>query len=116
MTPEKKSKFLYALIYCAIAIGVPSIIGIPLTASLSLPPIVEASYIIVGVISIMYGIFRSHFRDSRNYKKNKTVIEDKNTKEYQDYRFRQWTAYLAGLTDLLLSLVAYLICLNIYYK
>ena len=107
---SRKDKIKYVLIYSSIFILMPTGIGIPLTAIFSNPYIIESSYVIFGAISIIFAFIRSTRRDTKNIRKNHTLVEDKETEEYRKYSFQQWVAYISGAVSLVLSIAAFYIC------
>ena len=110
----KKDRLKYILIYVGVMFLLPSAAGISLTAIFSMPSLVESIYIIFGALSLLFMLFRMRATDSANYKKNKTVFVDKNTPEHKEHTFKQWISFIVGIVDLLCSLAAFYICLNIY--
>ena len=93
----KKDKFKFALIYSLIFLGVPMAVGMPLTAALNNLNYIESLYIIFGAISMLAALFRGYRRDSKNYRKNHTVVEDHDSVEYVQYSFHQMVAYIVGI-------------------
>ena len=96
----KKDKIIFASIYCSIFILLPAAIGLPLTFGLKTPYYVDAIFMIFGSVSILAALFRSYRRDSTNYRKNHTVVEDKDSTNYKIYSFHQLVAYIAGAISL----------------
>lgn len=69
----------------------------------------EVALIVWGVFFWIAISIRSRARDSMNYKKNKTVFEDKSTKDYKEYKKVQLYLFLFGLGCCLLSVIVFLI-------
>lgn len=103
-------KIKYVLIYSAIFFLIPTAVGVPLTACLSNGSYVESLYVIFGVISMLVGIVRGWNRDSKNFRKNHTTVEDKDSSAYRQFVFQQWTSYIVGIILLGLSVAAFYIC------
>ena len=110
---SKKDIFIYALIHASIFLLLPTVIGISLTAILKMRQIAEAMYVIFGTISILFALFRSRRRDSKNFRKNHTISEDKDTPEYKQFFYQQLIAYVFGLISIALSVPCFYICIAI---
>ena len=104
------NKRKYLIIYSSIFFLVPSAIGIPLTAALQNGTYIESAYAIFGTISLLAGLFRSWQRDSKNIRKNHTIVEDKDTPLYREFSFKQWTCYVVGIVLLVLSVGSFYLC------
>ena len=104
------SKIKFLLIYCSIFFLTPSAVGIPLTAVLRNGTYVEALYVIFGAISLLLGMVRGWNRDSKNFRKYHTTVEDKESASYRQFFFIQMTSYIVGLILLGISVGAFYIC------
>ena len=113
ISPAKKDIFVYALIYASIFLFLPTVIGISLTAILKMRQIAEAMYVIFGTISLLFALFRSRRRDTKNYRQNHTIVEDKESADYKLFFYQQLFAYLFGVTSILLSVPCFYICVAI---
>ena len=100
----------YIIIYSSIFFLAPTAIGVPLTITLRNGTYIESLYVIFGVISLLIGVIRSWNRDSKNVRKNHTIVEDKDTPQYKAYRFQQMTSYIVGFILLAVSVAAFYIC------
>ena len=69
----------------------------------------EVIYVVFGLIDLLLITIRLRIRDSRNYKKNKSIVEDKTTKEYKTWIREQYLIAILGAVDLAASLVVFLI-------
>lgn len=110
----RKQRILFVIIYSAIFIVVPTAIGIPIAAIFYHRTILEALYLVFGVIALLIPLFKSRIRDSKNWKENHTIVEDKESDSYKNYRFLQTVMYIVGLITILLSIPSYFICLQLF--
>ena len=106
---EKKKNRLIILIFSLIAILVPTITGLILSIVLRRTVFLEAFYIIFGVITLLFALFRSRYRDNKNYRSTQKVKEDKEEQSYKEFRNAQIILYSIGLFLLLCSVIAFLI-------
>ena len=106
---NKTEIFRYAIVFFFAVDVVPAVVGIPLMVAFQTSIYMEVFYIVFGVIALLAVLFRSRRRDSKNYKNNKTIFEDKTTPEYRSYRIIQWLMIASGVLALGLSLASYFI-------
>lgn len=97
------------ILFSAIFLILPAVVGLIFWATLHTFTQFEAAFALFGIISILLALLRSRSRDSKNFKKNKTLHEDKKTDSYKQYRFEQWIFYITGLVDLLVGGIMFLI-------
>ena len=69
----------------------------------------EVILVLVGLFDLLFFSVRIFFRDRVNYRKNKSVFEDKTTPEYKAYIINQWILFGIGIGLLLVSLLIFLI-------
>ena len=100
----------YIIIYSSIFFLAPTAIGVPLTITLRNGTYIESLYVIFGVISLLIGVIRSWNRDSKNVRKNHTIVEDKESASYRQFFFIQMTSYIVGVILLGISVGAFYIC------
>ena len=74
---NKTEIFRYAIVFFFAVDVVPAVVGIPLMVAFQTSIYMEVFYIVFGVIALLAVLFRSRRRDSKNYKNNKTIFEDK---------------------------------------
>ena len=106
---DKKKNKLFILIFSLAAFLLPTIVGLILTLIMQRMVFLEAFYIIFGVITLLVALHRSRRRDTKNYKANHTMVEDKEKEEFKDYRKTQILLYCLGVFLLLCSLGAFLL-------
>lgn len=69
----------------------------------------EVMYVLFGSIDLCLIPIRLRIRDGSNYKKNKSVVEDKTTNEFKGWLNYQYIIAISGGIDLLLSLLVFAI-------
>ena len=69
----------------------------------------EVILVLIGLFDLMFFSVRIFFRDRVNYRKNKSVFEDKSAPEYKSYIINQWILFGIGILFLLVSLLIFLI-------
>lgn len=106
---NKKDVLKYSLIFAGVIDILPIIVGVILMVTLKDYTYLEVMCFVFGVIGLLASIFRSTIRDRRNYRKNKTVVEDKTTPEFKTYRVVQWLMIASSLLILLLALAFFYI-------
>lgn len=111
---NKKDVLKYSLIFAGVIDVLPITIGVILMVTLQNYIYLEILCFAFGAIGLLAAIFRSTVRDRRNYKKNKSVFEDKTTPEYRTYRVIQWLMIASAILILILSFIFYLIFKNVY--
>ena len=100
---SKRDKIKYLTIYSSIFVVLPTILATIFTLIFHNPYLPESIFAIFGSLSILIALFRSTNRDTKNYRKNHTIIEDKETPEYRLYSFHQRISYIVGAIVLLLA-------------
>ena len=108
MTEEKKEK-LFILIVVLVATLLPTIAGVTLMLIFQRSVILESLYAIFGAGILIVALFRSWRRDSVNYRKDHTVVEDKETSAYKSYRNMQIALYITGAALLIMTGVIYVL-------
>ncbi len=111
---NKKDVLKYSLIFAGVIDVLPIIVGVILMVTLQNYIYLEVLCFAFGAIGLLAVIFRSSTRDRKNYKKNKSVFEDKTTPEYRTYRVIQWLMIASAVLILILSFIFYLIFKNVY--
>ena len=108
MSDEKKEK-LSILIVILVATLLPTIAGVTLMLIFKRSVILESLYAIFGAGILIVALFRSWRRDSVNYRKDHTVVEDKETSAYKSYRNMQIALYITGAALLIMTGVIYVL-------
>ena len=108
MNEEKKEK-LFILIVVLVATLLPTIAGVTLMLIFKRSVILESLYAIFGAGILIIAFFRSWRRDSANYRKDHTVVEDKESSAYKSYRNMQIALYITGVALLLMTGVIYVL-------
>ncbi|MDY6429804.1 MAG: hypothetical protein SPL02_01335 [Bacilli bacterium] len=109
---EKLREHVWLIIYAAIAVIVPLSLGVVLSIHYENFVYLESILVIAGCFTLVFGLFRSFHRDTKNVRKTHTVFEDKSTEDYKGYRLNQLTLYALGLLLLVGSLITFLISKN----
>lgn len=104
---EKLSNCWGYIVYSLIFLVLPAIIGIIFYFTIHSAVQLEAAFVIFGAFSILIGLFRTRRHDTKNFRKNKTLHEDKDTEEYKGFAVGQWFFYVTGIVDLLISLLMF---------
>ena len=71
--------------------------------------ILEVTVVVTGLFDLLFVTVRIFFRDRVNYRKNKSVFEDKKAPEYKEFMINQWILAGIGVFLLLVSLLIFLI-------
>lgn len=82
---------------------IPTVLGLVFSFVFENFVILETSYAILAVLLLLFAMARSWNRDSNNFRKNKTVVEDKKTDSYKEYRNFQLTLWILGIVNFLIS-------------
>lgn len=106
---DKKEILKYTLVFFGVIVLIPLAVGLPLSLVFKTFVYLESLFIVFGAFGLLVVVFRSRRRDSRNYKNNKTIFEDKTTSEFKSYRLIQWILVGVSLFALLCSLFSFLI-------
>lgn len=88
---------------------VPTILGVVFSIVFENYVILESSYAILGVLLFLFALARNWNRDTNNYKANKTIVEDKRTDAYKEYKKFQRLLWILGLVNFALAYVVYLL-------
>lgn len=97
------------IIFGSVVILLPGIIGGILAAVNKNLIFLEVMYVVFGLIDLMLITIRLRMRDGQNYKKRKSITEDKEDDDYKIWLKEQYFIAILGIIDLLLSLVVFLI-------
>lgn len=108
---ENKVKFFskYNLIYMLCVITIPLVIGGILSLILQDLLYLEGMFVVIGLIDLLIITVRLRIRDGQNYKKTKSIKEDKTTDDYKKWVYFQYIIAISGLIDLALSLIVFAI-------
>ena len=82
---------------------IPLVLGLVFSLIFENFVILETSFAIFGVLMFLFALARNWNRDSNNYKKNKTIVEDKKTDSYKEYKKFQRALWILGIVNLVLS-------------
>jgi len=69
----------------------------------------EVLLVVGGLFTLLFVTIRIFFRDRVNYRKNKSVFEDKKAPEYKEFMINQWILAAIGIVLVLASLLIFLI-------
>ena len=97
------------IIFGVCIILLPGLIGGLLAAINQNILYLEVCYVVFGLIDLLLITIRIRIRDGQNYKKNKSIDEDKTSDEYKVWLKEQYLIAIFGGIDLLTSLVVFLI-------
>lgn len=106
---EYKNNWKSIIIYSSVMITLGVGIGFIVTAINNDFVYVEIITAIFGVLSMLFMMARIRGRDSENYKKNKSIVEDKKTMDYKNWLRMQLSMLAVGVFMLLLSYIFFLI-------
>lgn len=101
----------FYIIFAIAVIVLPGIIGGILSAVFQNLIYLEVMYVVFGLVDLLLIVIRIRMRDGQNYKKNKTIYEDKTTDEFRTWRKEQYLIALIGAIDLSISLIVFAISL-----
>ncbi|MBO7614181.1 MAG: hypothetical protein J6T15_00560 [Bacilli bacterium] len=112
---ENQVKFFsrYNLFYMLGVVGIPTIIGGILALIFKDLLYLEAMYVIIGLIDLVIITVRLRIRDGQNYKKYKSIKEDKTTDDYKRWVYFQYIVAISGAIDLVLSVIVFAISTSI---
>lgn len=113
MNDYKKERLAILIVVLSVVL-LPTIVGVTLMLIFQRSVILESLYAIFGTLTILAALFRSWRRDSKNYRKEHTIVEDKDTKEYKSYRCLQITLYVTGLSLLALTGIVYVLGMFVF--
>lgn len=112
---ENQVKFFskYNIIYILCVVGIPTFVGGLLSLIFKDLLYLEIMYVIIGLIDLLIITVRLRVRDGQNYKKYKSVKEDKTTDDYKKWVYFQYIIAISGAIDLVLSLIVFAISTSI---
>ncbi len=82
---------------------IPLVLGLVFSLIFKNFVILETSFAILGVLLLLFAVARNWNRDSNNFKANKTIVEDKKTDSYKEFKKFQLTLWILGAVNFLLS-------------
>lgn len=106
---DKKRRIVNFILEALVFTILPTFIGLILSLVNSDWIYMEVIYVVFGLLCLFFMVIRFRLRDSRNFKANKSIYEDHNTKEYKSFVHDQIVFALIGVFTLLLSLIPFLI-------
>ena len=106
---EKELSWKPSIIYSAIMVLLPLAIGFIVSVSVNDFRYIEILCALFGVLSLLFTMIRIRARDSKNIKKDKTILEDKKTISYRSWFRLQICMALVGVVLLILSLVFFFV-------
>ena len=106
---SKKKKLIRRIIIASVMIIIPIALGIILAVAFERPDYAESVLVGFAIIYLITIFTRSRLRDSRNWRANKTVFNDKKSKDYIEYRKGQWVLFYIALFLLASSLIIFMI-------
>jgi hypothetical protein len=104
-----KKILLKNLILGIILLIIPFCLGLPFAIIYQNSVYLEVILIIFGLLEILVFLHRDRKRDSINYKKNKSIYEDKTTEEYRAYKKSQIFILIVGLLSIGCSVLVFYI-------
>lgn len=112
---NKKQRFLTrgAVIYASLLLTIPGIIGGVLFIFQRSFITFEVMYVVFGILGILFCLIRNWARDGRNYKKNGSIVEDKDTIEYKNHKHTQMVVLMAAFLSLAISLIFFIIRISV---
>ena len=106
---EHKKDRLFVLVFGLVMFLIPTTGGLILTILMQRIVFLEAFYIIFGVLTLIFALYRSRKRDNHNYKNYKDNEEPIEKENNRSFRNSQLVLYLFGVILLAASLVSFLI-------
>lgn len=106
---KKMSSFISTLIICLILLVIPVVIGVIISLSLGNFLYLEVLLVLFGLVELLVFTTNGRRRDSKNFKKTKSIYEDKTTKEYKEYKMSQFMILALGILSIMSSLIVFLI-------
>ena len=82
---------------------VPLILGLIFSFVFENFVFLETFFAIIAVLMLLFAMLRGWNRDTNNYKKNKTIVEDQKSESFKEYKKFQVTLWILGLLNLLVS-------------
>ena len=86
---------------------VPAVIGLVFALVFENFVILEVAFALYGVLCLLFAMLRNWNRDSKNFRANKTIVEDTKTDSFKEYKKFQRTLWLMGLVNLLISHIVF---------
>ena len=93
------------IISIAIVELIPALIALVLTLSFDNFLYFHYIYALWGVVIFLYALLRNWRRDTKNYKANHSIVEDKTTESYKEYKKNQLTLWLTGAGNIAISYI-----------
>ena len=97
------------IVYLVLAIAIPGLTGGILAAVFHDLIYLEVLLVVGGCLELIIWLWRPRARESAHYRKERTIVEDKTTKEYRKFTLQQLWILGFGLICLALALVTFLI-------
>lgn len=105
---EKSKLIIKEIVFLLVLLLIPTIIGLVLYILMQNLLYWEILYIIFGLVELLVMMAKIRARDSSNYRKNKTLVEDKKTDEYKHYIRGQKVLFACAVLTILCSLIVFL--------
>lgn len=97
------------IVYLILCLAIPGLVGGILSAIFRNLIYLESCFVVGGCLELIIWLWRPRARESAHYRKEKTIVEDKQTKEYRKFAIQQLWMLGFGLLCLALSLIPFLI-------
>ena len=89
----------------SIAILFPVVISLPFAIIFNYYTILEASFLGFGALELLFAMLRLRSRDKANYKKNKSLYEDRTNDNYRAFRKEQTVIFILGGINIIFALI-----------
>ena len=84
---------------------IPAVVALALTLAFSNFQYFHYIYALWGILIFLYALLRNWRRDTKNYKTNHSIVEDKTTESYKEYKKTQLTLWLTGVANIAISYI-----------
>ena len=105
---NKKKKIIKLIIATTLMIIIPFLVGLLLSSLFERKQAIESVFVIFGLIYLLALFVRIRMRDRRNWKENRTVFNDKKSKEYKNFMWIQYYILIMAAIMFILSLIFFL--------
>ena len=89
----------------------PAVIALVLTLTLSNFLYFHYIYALFAIVMFLFALIRNWRRDTKNYKKQHSIVEDPKTEDFKEYKRFQRTLWILGAVNVAISYLFWFIYL-----
>ena len=106
---NKKKKVIKFIIATSVMIIIPFLVGLLLSSIFERKQIIEAVFVMFGLVYLIALFVRIRIKDRKNWKESRTVFNDKKSKEFKNFMMIQYYLLIMAAVMFILSLIFFLI-------